>query len=53
MVAMRGANMARGDFTPSFELAMARKDVKPDAGDGRRAAAGLCCMVSRRGWTSC
>ena len=28
MVAMRGANMARGDFTPSFELAMARKDVK-------------------------
>jgi 3-hydroxyisobutyrate dehydrogenase-like beta-hydroxyacid dehydrogenase len=28
MVAMRGANMARGDFTPSFELAMARKDVR-------------------------
>jgi 3-hydroxyisobutyrate dehydrogenase len=28
MVATRGANMARGDFTPSFELAMARKDVK-------------------------
>ena len=27
MVATRGANMARGDFTPSFELAMARKDV--------------------------
>ena len=26
-VATRGANMARGDFTPSFELAMARKDV--------------------------
>ncbi|MDR3371535.1 NAD(P)-dependent oxidoreductase [Rhodoferax sp.] len=23
----RGANMAKGDFTPSFELAMARKDV--------------------------
>jgi 3-hydroxyisobutyrate dehydrogenase len=28
MVATRGANMARGDFTPSFELAMARKDVR-------------------------
>ncbi|MCX7162025.1 MAG: NAD(P)-binding domain-containing protein [Rhodocyclales bacterium] len=28
MVATRGANMARGDFTPSFELAMARKDVQ-------------------------
>ena len=27
MVATRGASMARGDFTPSFELAMARKDV--------------------------
>jgi 3-hydroxyisobutyrate dehydrogenase-like beta-hydroxyacid dehydrogenase len=27
MVATRGANMARGKFAPSFELAMARKDV--------------------------
>lgn len=27
MVAGRGANMARGDFTPSFELVMALKDV--------------------------
>lgn len=27
MVATRGANMARGNFTPSFELAMARKDL--------------------------
>lgn len=27
MVATRGANMARGKFTPSFELAMARKDI--------------------------
>ena len=27
MVAGRGMNMARGDFTASFELAMARKDV--------------------------
>jgi len=28
MVAGRGANMAKGDFTPSFELAMASKDVQ-------------------------
>jgi len=28
MVAGRGANMAKGDFTPSFELTMARKDVR-------------------------
>lgn len=28
MVAGRGANMAKGNFTPSFELAMARKDVR-------------------------
>jgi 3-hydroxyisobutyrate dehydrogenase-like beta-hydroxyacid dehydrogenase len=27
MVARRGVAMAKGDFTPSFELAMARKDV--------------------------
>jgi 3-hydroxyisobutyrate dehydrogenase-like beta-hydroxyacid dehydrogenase len=27
-VAVRGANMAKGNFTPSFELAMARKDVR-------------------------
>jgi 3-hydroxyisobutyrate dehydrogenase-like beta-hydroxyacid dehydrogenase len=27
MVATRGANMAKGNFTPSFELSMARKDV--------------------------
>lgn len=27
MVAGRGASMARGNFTPSFELSMARKDV--------------------------
>lgn len=27
MVAMRGGGMARGNFTPSFELAMARKDL--------------------------
>lgn len=28
MVAGRGGNMAKGDFTPSFELTMARKDVR-------------------------
>lgn len=28
MVAGRGANMAKGNFTPSFELVMARKDVR-------------------------
>ena len=28
MVAGRGANMAKGNFTPSFELDMARKDVR-------------------------
>jgi len=28
MVAGRGLNMAKGNFTPSFELAMARKDVR-------------------------
>jgi 3-hydroxyisobutyrate dehydrogenase len=28
MVARRGKSMAAGDFTPSFELAMARKDVR-------------------------
>ncbi len=28
MVAGRGLNMAKGNFTPSFELSMARKDVR-------------------------
>ena len=27
VVALRGGNMARGNFAPSFELAMARKDI--------------------------
>ena len=27
VVALRGGNMAKGNFAPSFELAMARKDV--------------------------
>lgn len=28
MVSGRGGNMAKGDFTPTFELSMARKDVR-------------------------
>ncbi len=28
MISGRGANMAKGDFTPTFELSMARKDVR-------------------------
>ncbi len=28
MVARRGSSMAAGDFTPNFELTMARKDVR-------------------------
>lgn len=28
MVSARGMNMAKGNFTPSFELVMARKDVR-------------------------
>jgi 3-hydroxyisobutyrate dehydrogenase len=41
MVAGRGTNMAKGSFTPSFELAMARKDVRlmlETAGDRPMAA---------------
>jgi 3-hydroxyisobutyrate dehydrogenase-like beta-hydroxyacid dehydrogenase len=41
MVAGRGANMAKGNFTPSFELVMARKDVRlmlETAGDRPMAA---------------
>jgi 3-hydroxyisobutyrate dehydrogenase len=41
MVAARGANMARGNFAASFELAMARKDVRlmlETAGDRSMAA---------------
>ncbi len=41
MVAGRGMNMAKGNFTPSFELAMARKDVRlmlETAGDRPMAA---------------
>ncbi|MCU0624477.1 MAG: NAD(P)-dependent oxidoreductase, partial [Gemmatimonadaceae bacterium] len=28
IIAVRGKSMAAGDFTPSFELTMARKDVR-------------------------
>jgi 3-hydroxyisobutyrate dehydrogenase len=41
MMANRGLNMAKGNFTPSFELAMARKDVRlmlETAGDRPMAA---------------
>jgi 3-hydroxyisobutyrate dehydrogenase len=41
MVSGRGANMAKGNFAPSFELAMARKDVRlmiETAGDRPLAA---------------
>ena len=41
MVAGRGPNMAKGNFTPTFELAMARKDVRlmlETAGGGALAA---------------
>lgn len=41
MVAGRGTNMAKGSFTPSFELTMARKDVRlmlETAGDRPMAA---------------
>jgi len=41
MVSGRGVNMAKGNFTPSFELAMARKDVRlmlETAGDRPLAA---------------
>lgn len=41
LVAGRGANMAKGNFTPSFELVMARKDVRlmlETAGDRPMAA---------------
>lgn len=41
MVSGRGVNMAKGNFTPSFELAMARKDVQLmlETTDGRPMAA--------------
>jgi 3-hydroxyisobutyrate dehydrogenase-like beta-hydroxyacid dehydrogenase len=41
IVAGRGANMAKGNFTPTFELAMARKDLRlmlETAGDRPMAA---------------
>ena len=48
MVARRGTSMATGDFTPSFELVMARKDVRlmlETSGDAPMAA--LAAIASR------
>lgn len=48
IIAARGKTMAAGDFTPSFELAMARKDVRlmmETAGDHPLAA--LPCIAAR------
>jgi 3-hydroxyisobutyrate dehydrogenase len=48
IVAGRGANMAKGNFTPTFELSMARKDVQlmlETAGD--RPMAALPCIAAR------
>lgn len=41
MIKTRGANMAKGVFTPSFEMAMARKDVRlmVETANGRPLAA--------------
>jgi 3-hydroxyisobutyrate dehydrogenase len=48
MVSGRGANMARGNFTPTFELTMARKDVQLmlETASGRPMAA-LPCIAKR------
>lgn len=48
IVATRGANMARGDFTPSFELVMARKDLRLMLETaGERPLAGLPGIAAR------
>ena len=50
MVAGRGANMARGNFAASFELAMARKDVRlmlETAAAGDRPMAALPAVAGR------
>lgn len=48
IVATRGANMARGKFAPSFELAMARKDLGLMlATAGGRPLAVLPCVADR------
>ncbi len=51
ILANRGVKMAPGDFTPSFELAMARKDVQLmiETAGGRPLAA---LPRSPRAWTS-
>lgn len=48
MVAGRGVNMAKGNFTPSFELSMARKDVglMIESAAGRPMAV-LPCVAAR------
>ena len=48
IVAGRGGNMTKGNFTPTFELSMARKDVRlmlETAGD--RPMAALPCIAAR------
>ena len=48
MVAGRGTNMANGNFTPSFELTMARKDVRLMLETaGERPLAVLPCVAAR------
>ena len=48
MMALRGGNMAKGNFTPSFELAMARKDLGLMLGTaGERPLAGLPGIAAR------
>lgn len=48
IVTTRGASMATGDFTPSFELTMARKDVKLMIETaGKLPLAALPCLAAR------
>jgi 3-hydroxyisobutyrate dehydrogenase-like beta-hydroxyacid dehydrogenase len=48
MVARRGATMAAGDFAPSFELAMARKDLRLMLeASGDRPMAALAAIAAR------
>ena len=44
MMARRAPSMAAGDFTPSFELAMARKDVRLMIEEARRGGLDLFVM---------
>jgi 3-hydroxyisobutyrate dehydrogenase len=47
---VRGPKMARGDFTPSFHLTTARKDVRLMV-KRRRGRRWPCCRGSPRAWT--